>query len=118
MRPDCYVDKSSQCQEHKIDHPTNYNEKEDVSVEKNIFYHNLELQNQPRKHSVDKFFFAGIKKSCEICCSTVKDHFKNHKVVHLNCQYCVFQLRTSIDRNFWDKVCNICGLYGLKIGTF
>lgn len=107
--PECDVDKSSQCQEHQIDHPKNFDNKEDISVQKNIFYHNLELQDQPRRDSVENLTFAGIKKACDLCCLTVKDHFKHHKVVHLNCKYCIYQLRTSFDKKFWEKVCNICG---------
>ena len=30
-------------------------------------------------------------------------------VPHLQCKFCRYQLRTLVDKNFWDKVCNICG---------
>ena len=106
---ECQVEKLTQCHEHKIDHPKNFIEDEDISVQQHIFFHNLDLEHQPRRHSAGNLMFAGIKKSCQICCSTIKDHFKHHKVVHLNCKYCVHQLRTTTDRKFWDKVCNVCG---------
>lgn len=106
---ECPVEKDSQCPEHEIDHPKNFNDKEDLLVHKNIFYHNLELEEKPRRHSAENIIFAGVKKSCTLCCSTIKDHFKHHKIVHLNCKYCAYQLRTSFDEKFWDKVCHVCG---------
>ena len=108
-QPECPVERDTQCQEHKIDHPKNFQDQEDISVQKNIFYHNLELEKEPRKHSTENLTFAGVKKSCTVCCSTLTDHFRHHKVVHLNCKYCAYQLRTSFDKKFWDKVCNVCG---------
>ena len=109
LNSECSVAKEFQCQDHDIDHPENFNEKEDILVEKNIFYHNLKLVDQPREHSTGQIKFAGIKKICKVCCLNVKNHFKHHKVIHLQCKYCLYQLKTAFDKNFWDKVCSTCG---------
>ena len=106
---ECIVEKNVQCQEHNIDHPHNFDDKEDVSVQKNMFYHNLKLKNQPRKHSAGQIKFSGVKKKCKICLDNVKNHFKHHNVVHLNCKFCEFQMKTAIDKQFWERVCSICG---------
>ena len=50
---ECVVQKQSQCQEHWISHPENFDGKEDISVEKNIFYHNRVLVSQPRQSAVE-----------------------------------------------------------------
>jgi hypothetical protein len=88
---ECAVEKSIQCQDHWISHPENFNEKEDVVGEKNVFYHNKKLLDQPRKHYTEKLKFAGIKKSCKLCKSNVKNNFKFHKVIHMQCKYCEYQ---------------------------
>ena len=106
---ECIVVQNFQCQDHKINHPDNFDEKEDISIQKNIFYHNLELQQQPRQNSTGEIKFSGIKKSCSLCRDNVKNHLKYHHVIHLNCKFCVHQMKTAVDKTFWDKVCNICG---------
>ena len=98
-----------QCQEHKIDHPENFDENEDINVQKNIYYHNLELEKQPRKNSTGDLKFAGIKKTCNMCRDNIKDHLKNHHIIHLNCKFCNHQIKSAFDNTFWDKVCNVCG---------
>ena len=90
-------------------HFDNFDEKEDISLEKNIFYHNGVLVNQPRRNAVGLIKLSGIKKSCNPCCKNVKSHLKLHMVPHLQCKFCSYQLRTLVDKNFWDKVRNICG---------
>ena len=106
---ECDVSQHVQCQEHEIDHPENFDENEDINVEKNIYFHNLELEKQPRKNSTGVLKFAGIKKTCSVCCKNVKDHLRNHHVIHLNCKLCNHQMKSALDETFWDKVCNICG---------
>ena len=106
---ECMVKKMSYCQEHQVNHPENCKEEEDISIKKNIFYHNLKLVKQPRSHCTDKINLAGIKKNCKACRLNVENHFKYHKVIHLQCKFCVYQMKTTLDKNFWDKVCHICG---------
>ena len=72
LHSECSVAKEFQCQDHDIDHPENFNEKEDILVEKNIFYHNLKLVDQPREHSTGQIKFAGITKICKVCCLKIK----------------------------------------------
>ena len=103
---ECEVQSRSQCQYHWVDHPDNFDEKEDISVEKNIFFHNGILVKQPRRSAVDLLKFSGITKYCNPCCKNVKSHFKFHMVPHLQCKFCRYQL---VDKKFWEKVCSICG---------
>ena len=105
----CPVNGNFYCQEHKIKHPKSFNQDEDISVEKHLFYHNLSLQKNPRKYSTGNIIFAGIKKSCEVCQLNINDHFKYHKIVHLHCAFCVYKMKTADDPKFWDKVCEVCG---------
>ena len=106
---ECSVKDLSICADHVINHPKNFDESEDISVDKNVFYHNLELVVDPRSHSVGKIHFAGIKKSCQNCRSNVKNHFRYHKVIHMQCKFCIYQMQSAIDNRFWEKVCEVCG---------
>ena len=78
-------------------------------MEKHLFYHNLKLEKEPWKFSTGSIKFAGIKKMCNLCRANIHNHFKHHKVPHLNCKLCVYQMKTMTDKTFWDKVCNLCG---------
>ena len=69
----------------------------------------MQLQKEPRRYSAGKIVFAGIKKNCKNCYSSVHNHFKHHKVVHLHCKFCFYQMQTAFDKSFWDKVCTLCG---------
>ena len=106
---ECSVKDLSICADHVINHPKNFDESEDISVDKNVFYHNLELVVDPRSHSVGKIHFAGIKKSCQNCRSNVENHFRYHKVIHMQCKFCIYQMQSAIDNRFWEKVCEVCG---------
>ena len=105
---DCPVQEASQCQEHWVGHPDNFNRDEDILVEKNLFFHNNTVVDQPRSYKNDILKFAGIKKSCQTCRTNLQDHFENHMIFHLQCKLCLFQMATMEDPNFWSKVCNIC----------
>ena len=106
---ECPIVMKTECQDHYIDHPDNYNKEEDIVVAKNLFYHNLELTNQPRNHTSEKIILAGIKKKCYVCRQNVTNHFKHHMIVHPQCRFCKYQVKNASDSSFWDKVCNICG---------
>jgi uncharacterized C2H2 Zn-finger protein len=106
---ECIVQKQSQCQDHWVGHPDNFAVKEDILIEKNIFYHNGVLEKEPRKNVLEALKFSGIKKKCKTCCRNVQSHLKFHKVIHLQCKFCLFQLKTMFDKKFWEKVCNSCG---------
>ena len=58
----CPVQIASQCQDHWVSHPANFNMEEDIFVEKNVFFHNNQLIEQPRNYALDILRFAGIKK--------------------------------------------------------
>ena len=105
---ECKIVIESECQEHKLKHPKNFDLEEDISVSKNIFYHNLDITDNPRNHSIETIRLAGIKERCDKCRANVKEHFKHHKVFHLHCRLCSFQAKTFVDKSFWDRVCNVC----------
>ena len=105
----CLVQQKSQCQDHWVSHPENFNMEEDIFVEKNIFFHNKQLMDQPRNYAVDIIRFAGIQKNCQKCKEDVYDHFRNHLDIHSLCKFCSYQLATLNDSRFWEKVCNKCG---------
>ena len=105
----CPIQIASQCQEHWVSHPDNFDTDEDILVEKNVFFHNQKLVDQPRSCAVEIIKFAGIKKSCITCRRNVQNHFEKHMDYHLQCKFCLFQLATLEDVGFWRKVCNICG---------
>ena len=106
---ECPVKDLAFCSDHEINHPKNFDKSEDIAVDKNVFYHNLELVSDPRRHSVQKIHFAGIRKTCITCRSNVANHFRYHKIIHMQCKFCVYQMQTAIDKKFWDKVCEFCG---------
>ena len=81
IQRDFSVSLNTQCQQHEISHPANFDEGEDISMQKNIFYHNLKLEKQPRRNSTGHLKYAGIKKSCDLCRGNIKNHFKYHKVI-------------------------------------
>ena len=106
---DCSVQKQAQCQLHWVTHPEWFDSEEDVVVEKNVYFHNDELIEQPRSQAVEIIKFAGILKSCLECRLNLYDHFRNHLVFHLQCKFCSFQMATLEDKLFWKKVCKVCG---------
>ena len=108
FEPECPVQKESQCQNHWVGHPKNFDVVEDIVVEKNMFFHNNQLVEQPRSYKVEEIRFSNIKKSCLLCRGDVYDHFKNHMVLHVQCKLCHFQMSSYEDKSFWEKVCNIC----------
>ena len=38
-----------------------------------------------------------------------KDPFKNHLVLHVHCDLCVHESKSSEILGFWETVCNFCG---------
>ena len=107
----CQIKEAVACDEHYLDHPENFTE-EDITVETNIFYHNKELLKSGRNYRNKKILFAGKKKNCKKCQTEIQDHFKNHHVLHVHCDICVHESKSSGDTTcsfFWDSVCKICG---------
>ena len=104
----CQIKETVACDEHYLDHPGNFTD-EDIAVETNIFYHNKELLKCGRNYRNNQSLFAGKKKNCEKCRREIKDHFKNHHVLHVQCDLCVHESKSSLDSSFWDSVCKICG---------
>ena len=105
----CLVQKSSQCQEHWVSHPKKFNQEEDILVEKNIYFHNNQIVDNPRSYAVEIIRLSGIKKTCQFCRKNVENHFKHHMVYHLQCKICLYQIDTLTDIDFWAKVCEVCG---------
>ena len=102
---ECIVNRNIECQERQIMHPENLDNKEDIVVEKNIFYHNKKLVDQPRNYFAGKIEFAGIKIKCNPYRLNVRNHFKFHMVIHLQCKYCVYQLKTAFVKTSGINTC-------------
>ena len=100
----CLIKEAVDCGDHQIDHPENV-KKDDIVMMKNLFYHNRELTN----FTNEKVTFAGKKSKCKKCRENVKDHFENHNVFHVHCDLCVHESKSSVEPDFWEKVCKICG---------
>ena len=104
----CMIKELTDCDEHYIDHPENVKD-DDFVIETNVLFHNGELLNSGRNYRNKKRIFAGIKRKCDNCRRKIQDHFKNHLVIHVHCDLCVHESKSSDCFGFWDTVCKICG---------
>ena len=104
----CFIKESTDCNKHNIDHPDNFKEG-DFVIETNLLYHNGELLRGGRNYRNKETIFAGIKRDCENCRGIIQDHLKNHLVLHVHCDLCVYESKSSLNLKFWKRVCNICG---------
>ena len=104
----CLLKEIITCSEHKIDHPENV-QPGDIVVQKNVLFHNRELFKNGRNYETDEIVLSGLKLVCKCCRRNTEDHFKNHLSMHPVCELCLFEGKTRNDKNFWNKVCNICG---------
>ena len=104
----CMIKELTDCDEHYIDHPENVKD-DDFVIETNILFHNGELLNSGRNYRNKKSTFAGIKRKCDNCRRKIRDHFKNHLVIHVHCDLCVHESKSSEILGFWETVCKICG---------
>ena len=105
----CIIQESVQCQKHWVNHPENYNEEEDIKVDKKVLFHNNELLKNGRNYRYRTVKFAGLKVNCKKCRENTKDHLINHLTFHMQCKHCIHESRVMFDKDFWGKVCNICG---------
>ena len=88
-----------QCIEHNIGMPRTFNENENLftivtkKAKANGSYKTIDL---PKKTCMF-VKFANISKSCEQCCSDLRDHEVFHKVFHFRCKFCRFQFARMKD---------------------
>ena len=105
----CIIQEIVQCQDHWLDHPENFDKKEDVKID----HHEVLVKGEVQKHCRNKRLrtveYAGLKKSCRKCRQNTKDHASEHLVPHMQCKHCLYELKTSDESNFWNRVCKICG---------
>ena len=104
----CLIKQAVTCPEHKLDHPDNV-QPGDIIIQKNILFHNKQILKNGRNYEVDKVALAGLQLQCMCCKQITDDHFRNHLTTHPLCELCLFEMKTMEDKNFWKKVCNICG---------
>ena len=69
----CKIQEMSQCQDHWIDHPGNFNSKEDIHIEVNILFHNNELKKDGRNCRFKTVKYAGLKIICKNAERTLKN---------------------------------------------
>ena len=104
----CMIKELTDCDEHYIDHPENVKD-EDFVIESNVLFHNGKLLKSGRNYRNKRTIFAGIKRKCEKCRRKLQDHFRNHLVLHVHCDLCVHESKSSEILGFWETVCKICG---------
>ena len=105
----CIVQESVQCQEHWVNHPENFNEAEDIIVDKKVLFHKDSLLKNGRNYNFESVKFAGLKVNCKKCRENTNDHLKNHLTFHMQCKHCIYEGSVIFDKSFWNKVCNVCG---------
>ena len=105
---ECFIREALDCDEHHIEHPENF-KPGDAVIDKNILFHNGQLFHGGRNYRNKRIILAGLPVKCNKCRNKIQDHYKNHHVLHLQCDLCLFESKTSDDAGFWDKVCKICG---------
>ena len=114
-----------QCTEHYVDHPDNFNPKEDIEIE--VFnYLDINMSNNEKEKVLwkrvnfpprekgnlqEQLKLSGLKKDCQICRRNTKDHILNHHVLHVQCKICDVRSKTVHDENFWRKTCPQCKKY-------
>ena len=104
----CLIKEATSCPDHKIDHPENV-EHDDIRVNKYILFHNEEVLKDGRHLQSEEVILAGMKTICKCCRTITEDHFKNHLIIHSQCNICLFEVKTKDNPTFWGKVCQVCG---------
>ena len=105
----CKIQELVNCQEHWLDHPKNFETDTDIKVDHHKIYCDGEVREHGRNELYMTTLYPGLKRSCRNCIKNVKDHLSEHLVPHLQCKLCLYDLKTSGDSQFWEKVCHICG---------
>ena len=103
------IQENAQCQDHWVNHIENFNEDEDIEVHLNIFFHENHLIKNARNYKYKTIKYSGLKVCCKKCRRNTADHLINHLTPHMQCKHCIYELKTMVDKDFWRKVCNICG---------
>jgi hypothetical protein len=102
----CKIQELAQCQDHWLDHPENFDSKEDISVEQNILFHNDELKIDGRNYCFKTVKYAGLKMPCKKCKKNTKEHLNDHLTPHMQCKHCIYEMK---ELSFWSRVCGVCG---------
>ena len=105
----CIIQESVQCQEHWINHPENFNKAEDINIEKKVLFHSSKLLKNGRNYNYQSVKFAGLKVDCKNCRENTIDHLNNHLTFHMQCKHCIYEGSSMFDKDFWNKVCSVCG---------
>ena len=105
----CIIQEQAQCQEHWLDHIENFNEDEDIEIDRNFIFHNNEIQRNGRNYSYQSLKYPGLKLACKKCRKSTKEHVHKHLTPHIQCKHCAYEMKTMKDKSFWEKVCNVCG---------
>jgi hypothetical protein len=105
----CKIQEMSQCQDHWIDHPGNFNIKEDIHIQLNILFHNNELKKDGRNCRFKTVIYAELKIICKKCRKNTKEQLSDHLTPHMQCKHCIYEMKTIQETSFWDRVCRVFG---------
>ena len=105
----CAIQENAQCQEHWINHVENFDENEDIKIDFKLFFHNNRLMSNGRNYERKTVKYSGLKVACKKCRKNTNEHLNKHLTPHMQCKHCVFEMKTMLEENFWERVCNICG---------
>ena len=106
---ECIIQENAQCQEHWVNHVENFDETEDIKVVVKLFFHKDQVMINGRNYSCKTVKYSGLKLACKKCKRNTQEHLNKHLTPHLQCKHCIYEMKTMVDKDFWGKVCNICG---------
>jgi hypothetical protein len=118
-----------QCTEHYVDHPDNFDVKDDMEIkifnfldmdlnekEKTKFqWKRVNCPPRSKGNLQETLKLAGLKKNCKKCRNDINDHNRNHHVLHSQCKICDIRSKTISDESFWEKTCPECKIHFPRI---
>ena len=107
-------DNITECSDHYPDHPNLFNEDEDITIKKRIFFQeNKRIEyERPFANSFSRpkdLKLAGMKKNCEVCRKVVLDHSKNHHSFEIHSELCqICRHIKMITKSSMALTCPVC----------
>ena len=105
----CIIQENAQCQEHWITHIENFDETEDIKVNLKLIFHKNQLIINGRNYTWKTMKYSGLKMACKKCRRNTHEHLDKHLTPHMQCKHCSYEMKTMIEKDFWERVCNVCG---------
>ena len=105
----CIIQENAQCQEHWINHVENFDETEDIKVDFKLLFHKNQLIKNGRNYIWKTVKYSGLKLACMKCRRNTHEHLSKHLTPHMQCKHCIYEMKTMVEKDFWGRVCNVCG---------